>query len=162
MMLSGNGGCFRAEIEAAVLKHFNMEPRFTSPNHPQSNGLCERANGVISTVLGKLMATGEYKADFAQKLGEASSKDCIEDWPEKLDEVAFLCNTKPQSIPKKTPYEVVCGIKCNPWVSESLKKVGETTANDESTTVAFLCNIRNDSTTANDSAKYERRQHYSG
>ena len=115
MMLSDNGGCYRAEIEAAVLKHFNVKPRFTSPNHPQSNGLCERTNGVIAMVLGKLMASGEYGA-------ASPENDCVEDWPDKLDEAAFVYNTKPHSTTKKTPYKVLYGIKCNTWVSESLKK----------------------------------------
>ena len=109
MMLVDNGGAFRGEIANVVRAKFNVSPRFTSPYRPQSNGLCERTNGVIATVLGKLMTAGTYN----------------EDWAYYIDEAVFGYNTKPHTTTKKTPYKIVYGRICQTWVNLELQQSGK-------------------------------------
>ena len=57
----------------------------------------------------------------------------ITEWPDFLDEAAFDYNSKPHTATKKTPYEVLYGVKCNTWVTQALGEIGvEAGPNDDS------------------------------
>ncbi|CAF4697586.1 unnamed protein product, partial [Didymodactylos carnosus] len=62
------------------------------PRHPQSQGCVERANGVLTSALGKWMSD------------ENSSH-----WSEGLLPVVYGINTRMSSTTKCTPYEVMFG-----------------------------------------------------
>ena len=106
-MLSDNGGAYRSALMTATRAKFGVEARFTSPYHPQSNGLCERTNGVITNVVAKIVGAGK----------EA-------EWAEHLALAVFDYNTKPHSATRRTPYEVVYGRPCHTWVAAKLREVG--------------------------------------
>ena len=96
-MLSDNGGEFKNELAARVSKQFGFRQRFISPGHPQSNGLCERCNGVISTLLAKACA------------------DDVKMWDERVLEACFLYNAKKHSSTQVSPYKLVYGKNCITW-----------------------------------------------
>ena len=75
-----------------------MKPRHITPARPQANGLCERRNGIITTVLCKIQS-----ADVAVS-------------GERLDEAAFYYDTKEKDAAGETPYELVYGKKCTTFV----------------------------------------------
>ena len=107
VMLSDNGGEFKNGLAKRILSLFNVKPRYITPAHPQANGLCERCNGIITTVLGKIQS-----ADVAV-------------WDERLDEAVFYYNTKENDATGKTPYELVYGKKCTTFVDVILQDSDE-------------------------------------
>ena len=52
VMLSDNGLEFKNALARRISAIFNVKQRFTTPSHPQANGLCERINGVIANIIG--------------------------------------------------------------------------------------------------------------
>ena len=51
-VLSDNGGEFMGDFDS-MLQKYQIDHRYTSPNHPQANGLVERFNGTLCTALRK-------------------------------------------------------------------------------------------------------------
>ena len=104
MMLSDNAKSFKESVATRVLQTFGVGQRFISPYHPQSNGLCERMNGVISTVVAKLVA------------GVLSA------WEEALPMALYHYNTKRSCATKMAPYHVVYGREPKSWVPRRLSE----------------------------------------
>ena len=46
-VLSDGGPQFTSDLMYQVMKSLGITHKFTTPYHPQANGLCERANGTI-------------------------------------------------------------------------------------------------------------------
>lgn len=59
ILISDNGGEFTSQEFANWLSEFGIEHRFTSPYHPQTNGLVERFNGTLQKILLKLSGGNE-------------------------------------------------------------------------------------------------------
>ena len=70
-MITDNGGEFRNQEVAQLLgKKLGIQQRFTAPYSPQTNGLVERANGIIAGVLSKVLKgeNGSWPAHLHQAL----------------------------------------------------------------------------------------------
>ena len=106
MMLSDNGGEFKNELVDRIKLQFHFAQRFISPSHPQSNGLCERCNGVISVVVGKIC------------------EGHVADWDLHLPEAVFKYNTKTHSATETTPFRIVFGKDCETAVDRALGEIG--------------------------------------
>jgi Integrase core domain. len=72
------------------MEKFRIRHRFSSPYHPQSNGLVER---------------------FNRTLGDALAKICnsLHDWDLFIQPILFAYRTKKLAISKHTPFELVYG-----------------------------------------------------
>ena len=66
-ILTDNGGNFTAAVTEELLKHLQCSHITSSPYHPQSNGMVERANGIIKKVLDKI-AAGKSKTRWKELL----------------------------------------------------------------------------------------------
>ena len=66
VLLSDNGAEFRSQLLKAITELMGMERRFSSPYHPQCNGLTERANGSIVALLSMVADSGQR--DWDQRL----------------------------------------------------------------------------------------------
>jgi IS30 family transposase len=71
-----NGTQFDAKTFKTFCNQIGTKIRFTSVRHPESNGLVERANGIITTVI--------MKSIFNQPKGK---------WPDELVKVVWNHNT---------------------------------------------------------------------
>jgi transposase InsO family protein len=60
VLLSDNGPEFRSKLLAAVTTMVGVGRRFSSPYHPQCNGLTERANGSVVALL-SVLAEGQHR-----------------------------------------------------------------------------------------------------
>ena len=99
------GGKFKNTIKDKVMGIFKVEQRFTSPYNPQGNGLRERRNGIISTVLGKMgLAACE---GGAVKAKDAAVQAELTKWDEMLPIATYFYNAKTHSSTGFTPYEIV-------------------------------------------------------
>ena len=103
--LSDNGREFKNALFASVKQNFGIKPRFTAPYNPQGNGLCEKTNGVISTLIAKIL--DGRGGDIGQ-------------WDTRVEEAVFLNNTKLHSATGKTPFEMLYGKPRNSWLKMRL------------------------------------------
>ena len=85
-----------------MLNQFGVKPRYTGPYRPQANGLCERSNGVIATILGKLGMEASLGPEPAVSPHSAASE--IAKWGEKVPLALYYYNTKENTSIGKTPY----------------------------------------------------------
>ena len=53
-ILSDRGAQFTSELMRELFRLFGIDPITTTPYHPQSNGMCERLNGTLKTMLRKV------------------------------------------------------------------------------------------------------------
>ena len=113
MMLSDRGGEFKNFLFERVKKLFYFEQRFTSPYHPQSNGLCERCNGIITVVVGKI-CEGE-----------------VDQWDLRLPEAVFMYNVKQHSATGLSPFNIVFGKRCQTAVDRAIGWVGSDSGTEE-------------------------------
>jgi hypothetical protein len=63
VLLSDNGPEFRGKLVQRLCERINVGKRFTSPYHPQANGLTERANGAIVALLSMIADTDQQHWD---------------------------------------------------------------------------------------------------
>jgi hypothetical protein len=86
----------RTQFDAETFKDFcdqiDMKIHFASVRHPESNGLVERANGIIMTGIMKLI--------FNQPRGK---------WPEELIKVVWSHNTTISKSTSFTPFKLLFG-----------------------------------------------------
>jgi hypothetical protein len=87
-----NGTQFDAEAFKEFCEHFGTKIHFSSVRHPESNGLVERANGIIMTRIMKLI--------FNQPRGK---------WPDKLIKVVWSHNTRVSRSTGFTPFKLLFG-----------------------------------------------------
>jgi BRCT domain type II-containing protein len=87
-----NGTQFDAETFKDFCDQIGTEIHFASVRHPKSNGLVERANGIIMTGIMKLI--------FNQPRGK---------WPEELTKVVWSHNTTMSRSTRFTPFKLLFG-----------------------------------------------------
>jgi hypothetical protein len=90
-LLSDQGSNFLSDLLAAVLKLFAVKKLTTSAYHPQTNGLTERFNHTLCTML------SHY------------SNSHTNNWDTYLPYVLFAYRTAPQSTTKSSPYYLLYG-----------------------------------------------------
>ncbi|KZR96601.1 putative KRAB-A domain-containing protein 2, partial [Daphnia magna] len=90
-LTSDQGKCFTAEVTREVLALLRLSHRMTVPYHQQANGLVERQNKTLATML-------------AMYVDESH-----EDWDEFLGFVTFAYNTARQESTNHTPFMMVYG-----------------------------------------------------
>lgn len=91
-LISDQASTFRSRKLRSFLRRAGVEHHFSSPYHPQANGLTERTNQTIQARLAPYVVTN--------KDGEA-------DWDKHLQSAAYSINSCVQSSTGTTPYEVV-------------------------------------------------------
>jgi transposase InsO family protein len=87
-----NGTQFDAETFKEFCDQIGTKIHFASVRHPESNGLVERANGIIMTEIMKLI--------FNQPRGK---------WPEELIKVVWSHNTTVSRSTGFTPFKLLFG-----------------------------------------------------
>jgi hypothetical protein len=87
-----NGTQFNAEMFKDFCDQISMKIHFASVRHPESNGLVERANGIIMTGIMKLI--------FNQARGK---------WPNELIKVVWSHNTTVSRSTGFTPFKLLFG-----------------------------------------------------
>ena len=92
-ILSDQGTQFTSNLMAEVACLISMKQLFTTPYNPKCNGLCERINGVLKTML-KQMCTERPM-----------------DWDRYLPAVLFAYREVPQASTGFSPFELLYGRK---------------------------------------------------
>ena len=90
-VLSDRGSNFMSELMAAVLRVFHAKKLNTTSYHPQTNGLTERFNHVLCTML----------TQYTSK--------CQNDWDDYLPFVLLAYRTTPQKTTGQTPFYMLYG-----------------------------------------------------
>lgn len=93
-LISGRASTFRSRELRCFLRQAGVQHHFSSPYHPQANGLTQRTNHTIQGRLAPYVRTN--------KPGEA-------DWDKHLQSAAYSINTSVQCSTGMTPYEIVFG-----------------------------------------------------
>ena len=91
ILLSDGGSQFVADLMENVLKILGIKHSVSSPYHPQTNGLCERANGTIKSLICKV------------------AHDNPGNWDRLLPCVLFAYRESPQETTGFAPFELVYG-----------------------------------------------------
>jgi len=102
-ILSDNGAQFRSELVDSLAKLCAYHHSFTTPYHPQTDGLVERMNKTIQTILSFFTS---HKQD---------------DWDDYLAQAAFVYNITPHSSTLETPYFLMYGREPKTPLDISLK-----------------------------------------
>lgn len=92
-ILSDNGPQFKSEIYLQVCRFFNIKPTKSSIYHPQSNGMVERFNGTLKSILRKV---AENEPD---------------NWDRFISAALFAYREIPNETTGVSPYELVFGRK---------------------------------------------------
>ena len=100
-----NGTQFDAETFKELCDQIGTKIHFASVRHPESNGLVERANGIIMTGIMKLI--------FNQPRGK---------WPDELIKVVWSHNTTISRSTGFTPFKLLFGDCWGPSSSEGPQK----------------------------------------
>ena len=88
---SDRGRSFNNKIIAELCKLFGLAQSFTSPYHPSGNGVCERFNRTLHTLLRTL------------------PNDLKRKWPELLPELCYFYNSTPHSVNNLSPHFLMFG-----------------------------------------------------
>ena len=91
ILLTDQGRNFESHLFASMCKLFGIEKRRTTPYHPQTDGLCERFNGVLKALL---------------RMKVNNDKD---DWDEQLPHALLAYRVSKQSSTGATPFEMLYG-----------------------------------------------------
>src|ERR1700743_1289594 len=90
VILSDNGTHFKNKLIQQLCEKFEIKHKFSSPYHPQTNGLVERFNRTLCESLAKTLEKENQ-------------------WDEKLEEVSFAYRTNKQATTKETPFYLLYG-----------------------------------------------------
>ena len=90
-ILSDRGALFTSDIMEEVCRLISVKQRFTSPYNPKCNGLCERINGVLKSMLRKMCA------------------ECPREWDRYLPAILFAYREVPQASTGFSPFELLYG-----------------------------------------------------
>ena len=105
-MLSDNGQEFKSALSKKILDLMQVKQRFTSPCHPQANGLGERMNGVITTIVAKLGM--EWAPEHGEKVRTGREReDSSTNWSDLLPEALHWYNFKKSAATGFCPHEIV-------------------------------------------------------
>ena len=92
-ILSDQGTQFTSELMAEVARLVSIKQLFTTPYNPKCNGLCERINGVLKSMLKKMC------------------QERPKDWDRYLPAVLFAYREVPQASTGFSPFELLYGRK---------------------------------------------------
>ncbi|KAK7097274.1 hypothetical protein V1264_004279 [Littorina saxatilis] len=90
-VLSDLGTQFTSDVMREVMRLISVSQLHTTPYHPQTNGLCERFNGTLKSMVKKLMA------------------DRPKDWDRYLPFALFAYREIPQESTGYSPFELLYG-----------------------------------------------------
>ena len=90
-ILSDRGTQFTSEMMQEAYRVMSVRPLYTTPYHPQANGLCERMNGTLKKMLARMAA------------------DQPREWPRYIAPLLFAYREAPQSSLKVSPFELMFG-----------------------------------------------------
>jgi hypothetical protein len=93
-LLSDNGSNLNAKQVEYFLNRVRIKHRNTTPYHPQTNGKCERLNGILGDQLTKLLVNHDVK-----------------EWDEMLSTALFNCRIKAHHFTKMSPFKLVYGLE---------------------------------------------------
>ena len=96
-ILSDRGSQFTSSIFRILMKLFGIQKLFTSPYHPQSNGMIERSHRFIKERLRVIAA--QNNLDFIK----------FHDWDNYIAEIQCAYNNTPNKITGIAPYNIVYG-----------------------------------------------------
>eukprot|EP00731_Ephydatia_muelleri_P036030 Em0193g3a len=105
VLTTDNGSEFRNKLNAAMLKKLGIRHSFITPYHPQSNGLDERYNQTLQSMLSKAV------------MGHK------EMWDEFIDSAVFAYNTSTHESTTYSPFEVMFGRKARLPVEADLRPI---------------------------------------
>lgn len=94
-VLTDGGGEFEKECHD-LFTSLGIDHRVTSPNHPQANGLAERAVGIIKKSIKRYIY--------------AASPDSDLDWDQYLPWIVMGYNVSPQASTKVSPYQALFAV----------------------------------------------------
>ena len=92
-LVSDRGTHFLNDVIRNLTDIYRIKHRKTTPYNPKANGLTERANGIVGSILNKVVSA--HKTD----------------WDEKLSSAVYAYNTTKKSTTGKSPYFLVFGIE---------------------------------------------------
>ena len=124
-ILSDGGPQFVSQVMELVLQTLGIKHSVSTPYHPQTNGLCERVNGTIKSLIQKV-ATSNPSA-----------------WDRYLPCVLFAYREIPQETTQFSPFELVYGRL--PRGPLSLVKdlwLNTTNTEEQKTTVEYVIDLR--------------------
>jgi hypothetical protein len=107
-IISDNGPGFASRVMKRCMKMLGVKVKYILPYRPQSNGICERLNGTIKSMLGC----------YTQK----SQKE----WADLLPYIVFAYNTSVHNATGYTPYYLVHGREACIGSEAVLRGEGET------------------------------------
>ncbi|BFZ03151.1 hypothetical protein BsWGS_06190 [Bradybaena similaris] len=90
-ILSDNGPQFVSQATKLVMNKLGIKQVFATPYHPQTNGTCERFNGTLKSMLGKVAFNNPST------------------WDTLLPAVLFAYREVPQDSTKFSPFEMLYG-----------------------------------------------------
>ncbi|KAL5517918.1 hypothetical protein EMCRGX_G003562 [Ephydatia muelleri] len=105
VLTTDNGSEFRNKLNAAMLKKLGIRHSFITPYHPQSNGLDERYNQTLQSMLSKAV------------MGHK------EMWDEFIDSAVFAYNTSTHESTTYSPFQVMFGRKARLPVEADLRPI---------------------------------------
>ncbi|KAL5517528.1 hypothetical protein EMCRGX_G003087 [Ephydatia muelleri] len=105
VLTTDNGSEFRNKMNAAMLKKLGIRHSFITPYNPQSNGLDERYNQTLQSMLSKAV------------MGHK------EMWDEFIDSAVFAYNTSTHESTTYSPFEVMFGRKARLPVEADLRPI---------------------------------------
>eukprot|EP00731_Ephydatia_muelleri_P015573 Em0008g1293a len=105
VLTTDNSSEFRNKLNAAMLKKLGIRHSFITPYHPQSNGLDERYNQTLQSMLSKAV------------MGHK------EMWDEFIDSAVFAYNTSTHESTTYSPFEVMFGRKARLPVEADLRPI---------------------------------------
>jgi ribosomal protein L21E len=92
VILTDNGMCFRAKLMSELSKTLTFQQRFTNPYSPECNGLTERFNGTLATMLSPFMDEVTFS-----------------NWDKNIPSVVFAYNTAVHATLMEVPYFLMFG-----------------------------------------------------
>ncbi|XP_078533692.1 uncharacterized protein LOC144819836 [Lissotriton helveticus] len=109
---SDNGGHFSNSIFEIIATMLGIKHKLTSAYHPQSNGICERLNGLLKAKISKISATIGKKLLYC------------------LPIALFALRNSPSSDHHLTPHQLVTGRSMNTVVPSTRPKVDNETSSE--------------------------------
>ena len=92
VLLTDCGNCFKSKLMRELSKLLNFQQKFTTPYTPEINGLTERFNKTLATMLRPFMEAGKFT-----------------EWDKNLAAVTFAYNTSVQESIREIPYFLTFG-----------------------------------------------------
>jgi hypothetical protein len=88
VLISDQGAQFTNDLYSDIMRLYGVEIRCTTTYHPQSNGQCERANGILIRILAHMMS------------------DTLEDWDIHLNNALMFYRAAPQTSTGLSPFYI--------------------------------------------------------